>query len=102
MTEKEENMQNKEKFIQEFSKEFPVTENRILAKKYKVAESTIRVWGSKMKLKKESWVWVRSHENYVLKYYNKKKSADIAKKLNRTRWAVINKYRELSGLRKKK
>lgn len=88
--------------IEYFKKEFPVTENSILAKKYMVAESTIRVWASKLKLKKQSCSWSRRHERYILNNYEKKSVKEICEKLARSKFAVINKYRELAGLRNKK
>lgn len=87
----------------EFKKLFPVTDNADLSEKYKVAESTIRLWGAKLKLNKKMWLWSRNDENYILKHYGKDHSiADIAKMLGRSRWGVINKFREISNKRKKK
>ena len=87
-----------------FSKIFPTHRNDELGIIYNVSENTIRMWGSKLKLNKAIWIWHRNDENFVLKYYGKKKYsiAEIAEKLGRSRWSVINKFRELSGKRKKK
>lgn len=87
----------------EFKKIFPISENKELALKYNVAESTIRMWAAKLKVKKKGCGWTRQDENYILTYYGGKKYSilQIAEKLGRTRWAIINKYRELSGFRAK-
>lgn len=88
----------------EFTKLFMVTTNDVLAKKYKVKESTIRLWGAKLKLNKKNWLWSRHDENFVLKNYGTGRYTidEIAKKIGRSRWSVINKYREVAGKRKKK
>lgn len=87
----------------EFKKLFPSTINSVLAIKYGVKESTIRVWAAKLELKKDLCEWSKSHENYVLKYYGKGKTLEeIIKYTGRTRWGIINKYRELNNLRKRK
>jgi len=88
----------------EFKHLFPVTDNGELAEKYKVKESTIRLWGSKLKLNKKIWLWSRHDENFVLKNYGTGRYTieEIAKKIGRSKWSIINKYREASGKRKKK
>lgn len=84
-----------------FSKEFLVTDNEILAEKYQVKQSTIRVWGARLKLNKKVWLWSRHDENFVLKNYGKKRYTieQIANKIGRSKWAVINKYRTEMKLR---
>jgi hypothetical protein len=85
----------------EFKKLFPVTENAALAEKYKVAESTIRLWGARLKLNKKMWLWSRNDENYILKHYGKDRTInEIAETLGRSRWSVINKYREIANKEK--
>lgn len=86
----------------EFAKLFPVTENSILAEKYKVAESTIRLWGAKLKLNKKSWLWSKKDEIFILENYYKISCKDIAAIINRSVFSVQNKFRELSGKTKKK
>lgn len=80
-----------------FAKEFPVMLNSDLAKNYKVKESTIRLWGAKLNLNKKGWLWERKDEIYILKYYNQGNYTvmEIAAKLGRSKWSVINKHREL-------
>lgn len=86
----------------EFKKLFPVTQNADLAKMYKVKESTVRNWAAKLKLHKKSWGWTKKEEEYLLKSYPNLMATELAKTLKRSRWAVINKYRELTGLREQK
>jgi hypothetical protein len=89
--------------LNEFRKNFLVTPNDVLAKKYGVAESTIRTWGSKLQLNKKRWLWSRHDENFVLKNYGigRYTIQEIADKIGRSKWSVINKYREQKGLRDK-
>lgn len=86
----------------EFKKLFPVTDNATLSKQYKVTESTVRMWGAKLKLRKKSWGWTKEEEQYLLKSYPNLMATELAKTLKRSRWSVINKYRELTGLREQK
>lgn len=86
----------------EFKKLFPVTPNVDLSKKYDVTESTIRMWAAKLKLRKKSWGWTKEEEQYLLKSYPNLMAIELAKTLKRSRWSVINKYRELKGLREQK
>lgn len=84
-----------------FKELFPITRNKELAEMFGVTESTIRMWGSKLGLKKENWKWTKKQEQYILENWEKRTSENIAKELKRTEWSVINKYRELTGLRGK-
>lgn len=81
----------------EFKKIFPVMLNSGLAKRYGVTESAIRRWGASLGLNKAGVAWSPYEENYILTHYKKGRYTvvDIAEHLKRTRWAVINKYREL-------
>lgn len=87
----------------EFKKLFPVTENSALAEKYGVKESTVRMWGSRLKLLKKSWQWSRHDENFILQNYGTGRYTvdEMAEKIGRSKWSIINKYREAKGLRKK-
>jgi hypothetical protein len=89
---------------EEFKKLFPISLNSDLALRYKVTESTIRVWGARLQLNKKIWLWSRHDENFILKNYGTGRYTieEMAKKIGRTKWSVINKYREAAGLRKKK
>ena len=75
-----------------------------MAQKHKVAESTIRTWGAIFQLKKKNWSWQQWECDYVLEHYESKDMTieEIGNKLERTKFSIINKYRELKGLRLKK
>lgn len=62
------------------------------------------MWGSKLKLLKKSWQWSRHDENFILKNYGTKRYTidEMAAKIGRSKWSIINKYREAKGLRKRK
>lgn len=84
-----------------FKKDFPISKNCDLAEKYKVTESTIRIWAGRLGLSKKNWSWQPWEEDFVLEFYKSDKytTKDIAQKLERSVFSVINKYRELKGLR---
>lgn len=47
--------------------------------------------------------WKKKQEVFILKHYKKDLSAkEISEELGKTKFAIINKYREISGLRDKK
>ena len=83
-----------------FKKLFPKIENELLAKQLDKTVSSIRNKANKMNLKKADNYWEIGQEKYVMENYGKIPISDMMKYLNKTKWAVINKYRELSGLRK--
>jgi len=88
--------------VDDFKSAYPSTKNSELAKKYLVKESTIRLWAAQHGIRKEKgWYWEPKEERYVITYYGKAKIDSIASKLGRSKWAVINKYREIVGLRPK-
>lgn len=84
-----------------FKTEYANTENKVLAEKYQVTESTIRVWAARLKVTKEGGRWEPAHEILLLKYFNDPAhpNADLAKLFGKTEFAIINKYRELTGKR---
>lgn len=83
----------------EFAELFPVTVNSELAKKYGVTESNIRLWATRLNLKKKNRAFTSAEENYILNNYQEKKISEISAALGRSKWSVINKYRKLTGLR---
>lgn len=89
---------NKKEQENEFTRLFPTTSNNILAKKYGVKESTIRMWASKIRiLKANNFYWSELDIRFLQFFWKKTTNKLIADKLGRTRWAVINKKRHLSG-----
>ncbi len=85
-----------------FEKEYPITDNLDLAKKYECSEGVIRILAAAFHLKKGQSEWSEQHEAYLLKNYRKKTMDELMEHLKRSRWGIINKYRELSGKTKKK
>lgn len=87
---------------EKFEKEFPVTDNKELAKRYECSESVIRILAAAFHVKKgQQSEWSLKDEAYVIKNYGEMPIENIVKKLGRTRWSIINKNRELSGKTKK-
>lgn len=80
-------------------KHYPVTSNEQVAD---LLGTTVRAVRSKvmvLKIKKKDRYWDRSDEDYLKKNWDYMSAVELAEKLGKTKWAVINKYRELSGLR---
>lgn len=82
-------------------KMFPHHSNKEISEKLNIEVVTIRNIGTKHKLKKVERPWTKKDEKLLIAYYEGglRGLADILP--NRTRWSMINKYRELKGLRKK-
>ena len=87
---------------------FATTHNEAIAKKLKKTIAAIRAKAVALKLKKSNRYWHTAWEKWVLKNYSSlapdEMIAGLQKKfgIEKTKWAVINKYRELKGLRKSK
>ncbi|HRQ17683.1 MAG TPA: hypothetical protein PL085_11445 [Agriterribacter sp.] len=68
--------------------------------------ATVRNAITKNKFKKASWHWDKPEEDYLLKNWQTMSIAELQEGLKRhfniekSKWAVINKYRDLAGLRK--
>ena len=68
--------------------------------------STVRNVITKHKFKKDSWHWDKPAEDYLLKNWQTMSVLELQEGLKRhfgidkSDWAVTNKYRELAGLRK--
>lgn len=86
--------------IDTLKKLFPKTDNSEVAEKIGKTVSAIRNKAVKLKLKKTNNYWKVGQEKYLLDNYGKIPLDDIMKYLKKTKWAVINKYRELTGKRK--
>lgn len=80
---------------------YPTLSNSEIAARLKRSVKSIRAKAVKLNIKKKNWKWTELEETYVLEKHNVESYEDTAKKLNRTRVAVINKYRELVGKREK-
>lgn len=70
------------------------TDNQALAKILNKSVSAIRGQATRLRLKKE--IWPPEQEKYLKDNWYELTAAQIAKNLNKTRWAVINKYRHMN------
>jgi Zn-dependent peptidase ImmA (M78 family) len=85
-----------------FSKDYPTMPTARLIKKYHVSEKAINVMASKLKLKKENYWWSpedcqRLKENYNATGTGMQELLEMFP--GKTKWAIINKYRELTNKR---
>lgn len=81
---------------------FPVTDNAILAVKFGITERAVRSQAKRMNLNKAHRYWSQYDEQWLLANYNATgvgMAELLAKFPNKTKWAIINKYRSLSGKR---
>lgn len=85
------------KDIEHLYKEF--FDNAILSEIFGKAESTLRVRATRRNLKKHNVSWSKTEDDYVLRHYKQVPVKEMVKELNRTKWAIINRYRELMSLR---
>jgi predicted DNA-binding protein YlxM (UPF0122 family) len=89
----------------EFKRLYPHKTTAELAEKYGVPRGTITTWAKRLKMSKDKiktrgLIWSRNDENYILKHYGKDHTIEeIAETLKRSKWSVINKYRELTHKR---
>lgn len=81
----------------ELARLYPKLSNAELAILFGIDVRAIRNAAARFGLKKTFWTAER--EKYILTNWDKKTAREIAADLKLTRWSVINKYRELAGLR---
>jgi hypothetical protein len=83
---------------------YPKYDNAIVAEKLGCDVKAVRNRAAKLKLRKDEVQWTTRDEHWLLANY-KNKSMNMrlimAHFPDRTRWAIINKYRELAGLNKR-
>lgn len=80
----------------------PYYSNHVVSIHSGLSISAIETMVSRFRLKKIFHRWKKKDDEYILKHYNKIETAsEIAEHLNRSRWAIINRYRFLIGKRKK-
>ena len=89
-----------DKQIALLKKHYPTKENKIVAAKIGKSISAIRAKATLLKIKKAKRYWDKAtSEKFLLKNWDILSPEEIGEKLGKTKWAVINKYRELKGLR---
>jgi hypothetical protein len=84
----------------QLKKLFSKQDNEDIAAILNKTESSVRNRAIILKLKKTNNYWKIWQEKYVLENYGSLPMQDMVKHLKKTKWGIINKYRELSGLRK--
>lgn len=89
-----------EKQIATLKKLYPTTDNETVAQKVGKSVRAVRSQAVRLRLKKSTRYWDKPEEDYVLENWPVLSAEEIAADLGKTKWAIINKYRELKGLRK--
>ncbi len=74
---------------------YPANPNDLVAEKLDITISALRNAVIRFKVKKNHRYWDKSEEKFLLISWPIMSAEEIGKKLKKTRWAVINKYREL-------
>jgi hypothetical protein len=80
-------------------KHYPNKPNEEVATLLKTSVTSVRNAAMKYKVKKANRYWDKPEEDFLLKNWQVMSAVELAEKLHKTKWAVINKYRELTGLR---
>lgn len=89
-----------EKKLAEVLKNYGGKPTKQLAKETGIKFNTIRSISARKGLKKENRLWTAKQEKELLKRYDEYGWQHFADKFDKTKWSVINKFRELSGKRK--
>lgn len=85
---------------------YPKTENTIVAEKIGVTVDAVRSKAVLLKIKKSDRYWDKPWEDLILKNWDVMSPEELITelknkfKVEKTKWAIINKYRELTGKRK--
>jgi len=79
---------------------YPKVSNYIISERLNRSVAAIRAKAVTMGLVKENRRWSEKDEKFVLSNWEALSPVEIGKHLGRTKWAVINKFRELNGLRR--
>lgn len=79
---------------------YPKTDNEVIAEKMAMSVLSIRAKAQKMRLKKSDRYWDKQDEIWLVKNYPLLSIPELQEHLTpKTKWAIINKYRSLRGLR---
>lgn len=85
--------------IAKLKKLYPINDNSTVATELGTTERSIRSAAVKFNVKKSNRYWPKKDIATLLKYWPTLTAEEIAIKIGRTRWAVINQYRQIKGLR---
>lgn len=83
--------------IKDLKKYFPTKDNQEIAETLGTTVRAVRSMAFRLGLKKVQRYWTYGQEQFLLKNWEKMTAVKIGEELNKTRWAVINKYRILTG-----
>lgn len=87
-------------------KKFPSTDTAALAKQIKKSLPAVLSKATALGLKKSAWYWKPAHENWLLRNYPVMSAEELVQAMKdrfgieKTTWALINKYRKLIGKKK--
>lgn len=90
------------KDIAYLKKHYPTDGNEDIAQHIGTTVSAVRNMAVRLKLKKQKWSWPVEDEQWLLTNYPLLSIAELDEHLQRGKWGIINKYRELTGARKRK
>jgi len=90
------------KHAKELDKLIPTMPDKEVAAKLNIPLTTVRSHASNRKIKKTYNEWSKEEIKTLKKEYQFGIAWIMDKFPNRTKWAIINKYREVMGLRSKK
>lgn len=81
---------------------FATTDNDVIAAQLGTTKQAVRSKAFTLGLKKSTRFWSKKDIARMVKEIEKNKSTpdQVAEILGKTRWAIINKYREVTGKRK--
>jgi hypothetical protein len=85
--------------IKLLKKHYPVKDNDTVAALVGKSVRAIRAKAQVLKVKKSTRYWDKPDEDYLIKNWPVMSAVEIGQKLAKTKWAIINKYRELTGKR---
>jgi hypothetical protein len=81
-------------------KHFPVKDTEEVSKIIGRSVRAIRSKAFSLSLEKSNRYWTKEQEKLILKKYYKLGADELSRKIGKTKWAVINKFRELTGKRR--
>lgn len=89
-----------EKELKKLKKLYPKTADKDLPALFPPRHlKTIKTKAQRLGLKKENGRWTEEEETRLLREWPTSSAEEISGMLGKTKWAVINKYRELTGKR---
>lgn len=75
---------------------YPTHKNEEIIRVLNKSDSAIRNAAKRYGVKKTEWRWTQKEKKIILKNWEALSAQEIAESIGRTKWAVINKYREIN------